>query len=569
MRKRPFRALLYGLALPLSCKTPVPVQPVPIEIAGPSGEIPETPVIRGTADEIRFLVETGSPSSMTAALETIRNRDLAGSEFGRLMNAAAAALFRSVYPDLPARYLPPDPPITAVYTRILRDADRGVYAAPGPDSRDFLECVLPFTAFYSGKNVSGEIRRALPDLERAARLNPASALPWLFRGFVYEKAGDNGASEAAYRAALERAEDCYPAELGLLRIMDRAGETEEALSRLDALAGRYPGNLAVKRALARSYAERGDWARADTAAAEILASGPGDVEFLLLRARAALERRQYLDAQAALDACASIDSGNRRYLFLRARLQAESYHNRDSALNYLRSILRSAPDDTDALVYMAALLMESSRTEDVYAARKILERLLVPETPPPEVLSLAVRDAIRREAWQEARGFLERLLERRRERIDLLDAFAVERGLGNGAAALAYARELFERDQTVEEAAEAYIIALAGVGRRSEASGLIEQKLEAAAAGTRKSRYYYLRSRLRGADEAAMNDLRSSLFEDPRNLDALVAMFEIYHRRRDERRAVYYLKQALALSPDNPMLKRREAEYREALGSGY
>ena len=64
-----------------------------------------------------------------------------------------------------------------------------------------------------------------------------------------------------------------------------------------------------------------------------------------------------------------------------------------------------------------------------------------------------------------------------------------------------------------------------------------------------------------------MNDLSSSLFEDPRNLDALTAMFGIYHRRRDERRAVYYLKQALAISPDNPQLRRYEAEYAGLLGS--
>jgi Tfp pilus assembly protein PilF len=58
-----------------------------------------------------------------------------------------------------------------------------------------------------------------------------------------------------------------------------------------------------------------------------------------------------------------------------------------------------------------------------------------------------------------------------------------------------------------------------------------------------------------------MNDLHSSLFEDPRNFNALTAMFEIYHRRRDERRALYYLKQALAIAPEDPQLKRYEAEY--------
>jgi Tfp pilus assembly protein PilF len=80
-----------------------------------------------------------------------------------------------------------------------------------------------------------------------------------------------------------------------------------------------------------------------------------------------------------------------------------------------------------------------------------------------------------------------------------------------------------------------------------------------------QSRYYYLRSRLGANEEAVMNDLHASLFEDPRNLNALTALFEIYHRRKDERRAVYYLKQALALAPDNPQLKRYEAEYAGAM----
>jgi len=87
--------------------------------------------------------------------------------------------------------------------------------------------------------------------------------------------------------------------------------------------------------------------------------------------------------------------------------------------------------------------------------------------------------------------------------------------------------------------------------------------------GTLKSRYFYLRSRTRSGEELVMNDLRSSLFEDPRNLAALTSMFEIYHLRKDERRAVYYLKQALALAPDNLRLKRYEAEYAAALGNGF
>jgi tetratricopeptide (TPR) repeat protein len=282
-----------------------------------------------------------------------------------------------------------------------------------------------------------------------------------------------------------------------------------------------------------------------------------------------MEQGRYQEAQTPLDAYASIDSGNRQYLFLRARLQAELYRNRDSALNYLRSIIRSRPNDAEALVYMAGLLMESIRPEDAAEGRTILSRLLGQPNPDPEVLSLAVKDAVRRAAWREARELLERLLAKRRNNGDLLDAYNVERGLGNSAAALSYARELFNRDPASEEATAAYLTALIDTGRQSEALRIIEQRLQAVSGGAQKSRYYYLRSRLRDNDDAAMNDLRSSLFEDPRNLDALIAMFEIYHRRRDERRAVYYLKQALALDPGNPQLRRHETEYRAALGPNY
>jgi Tfp pilus assembly protein PilF len=90
---------------------------------------------------------------------------------------------------------------------------------------------------------------------------------------------------------------------------------------------------------------------------------------------------------------------------------------------------------------------------------------------------------------------------------------------------------------------------------------MIDGRLSSLQGGALKSRYYYLRSRTRPSEDQAMSDLRSSLFEDPRNLDALIAMFGVYHRRRDDRRAVYYLKQALAISPEDPRLKTYEEEY--------
>jgi Tfp pilus assembly protein PilF len=243
-------------------------------------------------------------------------------------------------------------------------------------------------------------------------------------------------------------------------------------------------------------------------------------------------------------------------------MQAEAYRNRDSALNYLRSIIRTYPNDVEASIYLAGLLMESARPADIEEGRAILNRFLSVQNPPAEVLYLAVRDAVLREAWRDGKTLVDRLLAQRRENRDLLAAYQVERGLGNNAAALSYARELYNKDPGNDDSIAAYITALIETGRQTEAGRIIEQRLAALSGGVLKGKYYYLRSKLQTNEETGMNDLRSALFEDPRNLDALIALFEIYHRRRDSRRAAYYFKQALALSPNHPLLKRYEAEYR-------
>jgi Tfp pilus assembly protein PilF len=278
-----------------------------------------------------------------------------------------------------------------------------------------------------------------------------------------------------------------------------------------------------------------------------------------------VEQGRFVQAQAPLDLYSVINPNNRLYLFLRARVQVEGYRNREGALNYLRALLRIFPNDEEVSVYMTKLLMESGRIEDQQEGREILERLLSAGKPSLMVTALALQDAVYRQAWEEAKPYLDRLLAERRSPQDIFLAYRVERGLGNRDAALSYAQELYETDSSNEEGIIAYISALIDLGRRSEAGALLETRLSSLGGGVTKSRYYYLRSRLQTNEDLAINDLRSSLFEDPRNLNALTAMFEIYHRRKDERRAVYYLKQALALAPDNPQLKRYEAEYERAM----
>ena len=565
LRERPaFPAIFLICILVVSCSSgPRPGTDV-------SGDgVPHGAVTVPSIEEMRYQIELGSPASLLSAAELMENYGFASSEEGRALGTAASAIVRLIYPDLD--FPGADPAAGSVYGRIIREAQQGNFVNPSGSSRDFLEHVLPFLACYTEDAFvqinTDRLRTALPFLERAARLNAASVLPPLFRGFVLEKTGDYTQAATAYRRALALESGCYPAELGLARILQAQGRYDEAITLLNNLLIRYTGNLSIRKQQARLYAAQRNWQQAGTLINSVLGQSARDGEFLLLRAGVLLEQGLYQQAQQPLDIYAGIDSANRQYIFLRSRLMAEGLRNRTGAINLLRPFVRSNPNDSEMAVYLASLLLESSRREDAEEGRAMLNRFLGTTNAAPEALSLAASDSITRENWREAKAYLDRLPVHSKSNDDLYNAWKTERALGNNAAALSHARELYSRDNPSDDAVIAYVLSLIDTGRQTEAARIIDQHSASAPGGVRKSRYYYLRSRTRNDEDAILNDLRSALFEDPRNLDAIMAMFEIYHRKRDERRAVYYLRQAIAIAPDNPQIKRYEQEYRALLGN--
>jgi tetratricopeptide (TPR) repeat protein len=506
---------------------------------------------------------------MQRALDQVRQRNLSSGEFGRIMNAVNITLFRRLYPDIHTQFPVLDPPQSHNYARILRDIDRGVYSPPAASSTDYLELTLPFLALLN-ETRQNSLLPSLPDLRRAASLNPGAALAPLFMGMVHERTGNLDEAQAGYTTAARISEECYPARLGLARIHGRRGDFEAAVRVLEDLIRSFPDNFAVKRQLALAYYQKQDWSRAQAALTECLQQGE-DGELLLMLAHSMVEQGRFLPAQRPLDQYSSINAQNPLYLFLRARVQAEGLRNQDSALNYLRSLIRAGGAagngaGDDALIYAARLFMESPRPDDREEGRSLIRRLLEQGNPSPEVIRLAVRDSINSGDWQTARNRLAPLLQGTPQNQDLLSAYAIERGLGNNAAALAYARDLYEKNPADDEGAAAYISALIETGRQAEAGRLIESRLAANISDAQKSRYYYLRSRIRTADDQIVADLRASLFADPRNLSSMIAMFEFYHFRRPEKaRAVIYLRQALAQDPGNAQLRRYAEEYPEVM----
>jgi tetratricopeptide (TPR) repeat protein len=515
------------------------------------------------AEEIRALTESGIPSLMERALDQIQQRNLGTGEFGRIMSAVNVNLFRRVYPGINARFPSPDPPQSHNYARILRDVEQGVYTSPPGNSLDYLEFVLPFLALLD-ETREDRLLPALPDLRRAAVLNSGSVLAPLFIGMVHERTGNSGEAERAYRRALGLSAECYPAGLALARLKIQAGDLDGAIRDLQEMVRNFSDNSAVKQQLAVAYYRRGDWAQAETAIVEILRQDSRDGELLLMLAHALVEQGRFLSAQRPLELYAAVSGRNPFYHFLQARILEEGMGNREGAINSLRALVHSGAASGEALIYAVRLFLESPRSEDLEEGRALLKGLLE-GNPGADVIRLAVRDNIKAGNWEAARDYLSPLLNDPRDG-DLLSAYTIEQGLGNNAAALSYARDLYERNPDNDEGVAAYISALIETGRQAEAGRLIESRLAAGLTDSQKSPYYYLRSRIRSGDDQVVADLRASLFADPRNLSSLIAMFEFYHFRRPEKaRALIYLRQALAQDPSNPQLRRYAAEYPEIL----
>jgi tetratricopeptide (TPR) repeat protein len=564
-------AFLFLTAAFFSCKTASPSRNVSSGGTGERSEggplvfQPGLPPSGSVSEEIRRLIESGRLSSMLQAAELIQDRGLNGAEFGRVMNGIITVFIKLVYPDSGIQARPPDLPQANNYSRIIREAENGNYVRPPENSADFFEYALPFLS-VNDNTPPGILLMIMKDLEKAGEMRPLSVLPFYFRGLIFERLNLFDEAASSFAQAFEASDECYSALVGAARVTNLSGRSGEAASQLESLALRYPGNMRIKRLLALTLYENGGWARALPAVDAVLQREPRDAEFLLMKADILIKDGRHAQALSPLEAYSSINPASRLYLLLRAKVQYEGYRNRDAALNYLRAIILNDPLDEEVLTFAAALLMESRKESERAEGREFLELLRESPASSAAALVLSLQDAVRRESWQEARGFLNSVIAVRRDAQVLQNAYLAERGLGNNQAALAYARELYDKDSSNNEYAACYVSALIDSGRMEDASRMTERLLSAADGGADRSRFYYLRSRLQGNDEAARDDLVSSLFEDPRNLDSLTALFEFHHRRKEERRAVYYLKQAISIAPSNPTLMRYETEYAALLG---
>lgn len=498
--------------------------------------------------EIEAAIILGSPSSLERAVELSETSKILGTADARTYGWIAYEMARLVYPELsgslpPSTVSPPESPLV----RSFIDARNGKPTVPALDASPLLE-LFPALSIFRLKTAAAS-GATLASVERFNRFGLPSAAADLARGIALERSGDRAGALAAYTRSESVAPDCYPATLGKARMLVEMGRGEEALVALASLSAPIADSAASMRIQALAYYAAKRWVEALPLITDVLLYDPLDSRFALMRAHLLVERGEYKQAAPLLDAYASINPTDRLYILLRARIALESAKDRTAAIAALRRGLERYPEDIEMILYAAEVFYGGDAKEKLEAivfAQKVLS--VNPQSMRALKVLLSADLAAGNFASATDHADAIRATGEYYQYTELL--YKAYRGAGMLTDASRLAQEWRARDPASEAAAMAWATSLVERGEKATATELITKLLSTKGTPAYRSTLYWLQSRLQLEEDAILSSLRAALIENGMNVDALAAMSDMYVKKADYQRARFYLKQAIAISPD-------------------
>ena len=507
-------------------------------------------------------VEIGSPDSIRNAVSILRRHAATYTENEKVLLSVASSVLQIAWPQ--ETFAVEVPPVTAVtpYLGAIDSARQGVYDT-STGNVDFLTLVLPSLVLLTSQTRSDYYEESELSLQKALEKRDESVLAHYLLGKLYARQSRWTEAVAhfarAYNSAPQVAECSYAYTEALLR----SGSAAQAFTLSQQLLLQRPQDMRLLRLTAQTAFEAGDLASAEQYVARVLQQEPDNTAFVLFRARILVQKGDYIKAASLLDVYARTDTTARDYLVLRARVQKEWNRNIGAATRTIEQALSLYPDDSEILLSAAALASETGTAVGGRSADELALQVLATDANNVQALTIQVAALMQQKDWARAYAVSTELLSLDREKsldthIDICLAS------GHEAEAWSLAQQLYADSPQDEAVLQTYIKVLAATGRTSEANRLIAQLLPTAAPRL-KSFLYYEHSFLSKDEDAIFSDLRASLTANPRNKDSLFRLYSIYYRKKEYRKAQYYLKQVVALSPNDTSLQALAQELDELL----
>ena len=509
-------------------------------------------------DEIVQNVEIGSPQSLALAMAALHKNEADYTESEKVLVYIATQLMTILWPSQKVTWSVYETTEDTPYTGALNSVKKGIYDT-STGNKDFLSTFLP-SLVYLTPNITANVQvQCGQGLEASLKMNPASVAANYLAGLYYEKNGKYQEAEPCLEKAYA-ASHTMEIVLEYAKVLSKNGKSALAESVMQELGTDSKTNLAVLKQNAYIAFEKGDYTAAEEYVARVLQQTPNDLEFVLFRAKIFIEKNDYIHAVSLLDMYARQNDTNIDYLILRARVQLDWSKNTAAATETIEKAMQLYPENVEAILIAAKI---SSATDGPVAGKYADElAAIVLEKSPSNIDAqiYALDGLIQRENWEEAYQISSRLVKTQSDNENLiLKHVTVCLKLRKNSEAMELAQRAYNANPSSEVITQTYILASTQILPRDESLKLIDSMLSTASSKM-KSYLYYRKSFLERSDDSALADLRSSLIANPRNSDALFRLYEIYYDKKDYRKAQYYLKQVVAINPnDSSMRKLNEA----------
>lgn len=501
-------------------------------------------------------VEDGSPSSIQAAMHRIHKSSEEYSEKEKVLLFVAASIYEIAWPSCTVSWNVYPLEKETQYEAAVKSVKNAVYDY-STGNTDFLTSILPALVLLKESVIDADKIReeCYFSIKKAMEYNSDSTLAFYLLGTYFAQKKNYSDAVTWLSKAYEKDSSCFEIGLAYAEALNKNNQKEMAARIINTFAESNPDNIEVLKQNAYIAFAEGDLSAAEEYVARVIQQAPNDLEFILLRAKIFVEKKDYIHAVSLLDLYAKQNTDNCDYLILRAKVQMDWSKNYNAAAETIEKAMKLYPEDENVLILAARI---SSQTDSPVAGKyadELADMVLEKNPENQDALIYALNGLIQKKNWKSAYEISTKLMAAENPSSEVILRYVQACiNYGKGKEALETASNSYSQNKTDENLVQAYVYAYVNQHSRDSSINLINS-LMSASSQKMKSFLYFRRSYLQRSEEKILSDLRSSLIANPRNDEALFRLYEIYYEKKDYRKAQYYLRQVVAIKPNDTELK--------------